>query len=83
MTIESIKSKGAGIALIGAIALASFALAQWPLIQKERSERAHARHRRRNAGRQLHPGRRRIELHGAAPHSANRRSCGSGSCSTA
>ena len=34
MTIESIKSKGAGIALIGALALASFALARWPLIQK-------------------------------------------------
>ena len=34
MTIESIKSKRAGIALIGALALASLALARWPLIQK-------------------------------------------------
>ena len=34
MTIESIKSKGAGIALIGALALASLALTRWPLIQK-------------------------------------------------
>jgi uncharacterized integral membrane protein (TIGR00698 family) len=34
MTIESMKSKGAGIALIGALALASLALARWPLIQK-------------------------------------------------
>jgi uncharacterized integral membrane protein (TIGR00698 family) len=34
MTIESIKSKGAGIALIAALALASLALARWPPIQK-------------------------------------------------
>jgi uncharacterized integral membrane protein (TIGR00698 family) len=34
MTIESIKSKGAGIALIGALAVASLALTRWPLIQK-------------------------------------------------
>jgi uncharacterized integral membrane protein (TIGR00698 family) len=34
MTIESMKSKGAGIALIGALALASLALARWPLMQK-------------------------------------------------
>jgi uncharacterized membrane protein YadS len=34
MTIESVKSKGAGVALIGALALVSLALTQLPLIQK-------------------------------------------------
>ena len=34
MGIESIKSRGPGLALIGALALASLALARWPLIQK-------------------------------------------------
>ncbi len=34
MTIQSMKSRGAGIALIGALALASLALARWPPMQR-------------------------------------------------